>query len=487
MSLWNRMLASRRWLFLPPLVVGVIVIALLARSRKELQRAEVQEAALPIEVIRAQATGLRAEIVGFGTARPQRIWSAVAEVGGRVVDLRPNLRPGVAVSEGEVLVRIDDSDYRLRVQQRTAELRQAESQLEQLEVAWQADRESHGIQQALLAVRADDVERFRQLRGSSVASQVEADASQAAYLQQSQVVQDLSKALATYPAQILSAKAAIQLAQSRLKEAERDVERTEIRAPFTGLLSRATLELDQFLAPNERLFEVHDTEFVEVEAQFSLAQIERLFGSRPIVSADDLVSNQPVSGPEGQPSGSRPIGNPPGGGLPGNGHPGNGIPGNGQDVILGMDLLANLTTRSGNVSLSFSGNVIRVTESLDEQTRTLGVVVRVHNETSEQSQLLRVGAYCEVRLSAQAPAPALVVPRTSVESDQVWLIDEQNRLRRRKIQIAFTQGTLVAVEEGLSVGDLVVIDPPAVAMDGMLTRPIEIEGEATASGRGAQQ
>ncbi len=80
-------------------------------------------------------------------------------------------------------------------------------------------------------------------------------------------------------------------------------------------------------------------------------------------------------------------------------------------------LSAQIITRSGDVSLRFSGQAVRVTESLNEQTRTLGIVIGVRipaiNRPARQRHL-RPGSYCEVTLKSERTASVYLVPRTAL-------------------------------------------------------------------------
>ncbi|MEL7338674.1 MAG: HlyD family efflux transporter periplasmic adaptor subunit, partial [Planctomycetota bacterium] len=232
--------------------------------------------ARPVNVIRATSSNVYPEVVGFGTVTAKRVWTATAQVGGQVVAAHPRLRSGRIVQAGEVLLQIDRRDYELRVGQRSAELAQAKSQVEQIKLAMQSDQASLKIQQELLDVREEDLSRLRQLRQRSAASQTELDAARSSLLQQQQAVQTLLNSLRTAPAKIASAEAALRLAESKVAEAERDLERTTIAAPFHGVLSGVSTEKEQYVAPNQSLFSVMDIAAVEIEAHFSIAQLRRV-------------------------------------------------------------------------------------------------------------------------------------------------------------------------------------------------------------------
>jgi RND family efflux transporter MFP subunit len=299
---------------------------------------------------------------------------------------------------------------------------------------------------------------LRDLRGRAAASQSEADAAQAAFLQQKQTVQTLQNTLTTYPAQIAAAEAAVELASARLAEAQRDVERTNITAPFDGLLAGVTLEPDQYVAPRQQLFQIFDTESVEVEAQFSIAQFQRVLD--PTRTANLAQAAAPISDSKLVAAG----------GSMADRYTRATAP----DSFDVRDFSAAITMRSGDVSLEYAGKPIRMSESLNEQTRTLGIVIGIDNPGGAQGTdgtALRPGAYCEVALKSNDMASTHVVPRTAVNAESLYVVDQDNRLRRRQVQIAFPLREHLAIASGLSDGDLVVVFPPAVAIEGELVKP----------------
>jgi RND family efflux transporter MFP subunit len=446
-------------LFLPPFLVGIATVGVLASSKEELARIESRESAIPLEVVRVALTEVAAEVTGFGTAESRRVWTATAEVGGRVTAVHLNLRSGLSVRAGETLVQIDRTDYELRVGQRQAELAQAEAKRQQTQLARQADEKSLAIQKNLLEVRRSEVERLSQLRKRSASSQGEYDAAVSNALQQSQTVQNLESALMTYPTQIAADQAAIDLAKARLAEAQRDVERTVLSAPFDGVLSGVSLEPDQYVAPGQRLFDVLDSDLIEIEAQFSLSQLGRILR---LASANQT----PLAATDGP---SDPL-------VDGGSMADQWTAFPSQSSLIGTT--ASIAVRSGDLTMRYPATVIRITEALDAKTRTLGVVVQVDNSRSGAADVrfaLRPGAYCEVNLIAEKPTAAHPVPRSSVDADSVYVIDAEHRLRRRPVSVAFAMRDRVAVTSGLSNGELVVVSPPAAAAEGQLVEPIIVE------------
>ncbi|MEL6108333.1 MAG: HlyD family efflux transporter periplasmic adaptor subunit [Planctomycetota bacterium] len=463
--------SSSRWLAVPPILIGVGVVAALASSRKELPRLEATRVATPVEVVAVATHMVFPEILGFGTASARRTWTATAEVAGKVVATHPTLRSGRRVEAGATLLQIDREDYQLRVDQRVAELEQAQSQLAERELAVESDQASLAIQQQLLKVLENDVSRLGQLRERSAASPSELDSKMSAMLQQKQGVQNLLNTLRTSPSQIAAAEASVRLASLRVAEAKRELAKTTILAPFGGVLSDVSIEPSQYVGPNQALFEILDTDALEVEGQFSIEQLDRVVRPREVeTSPTDFVQ------PNGRIQDPAQSGQDESAGLA-------SYDLREEPVGLSRSLTADVTIRSGGVQMNFVAKPYRFTESLDQETRTLGVVVRVDDHSSftfAGESLLKPGTYCEIRLRSRHPFPAIEVPRTSLDDGHVFVVDSNNTVRRRRVDVAFMFQNRVAIASGLGGGDLVVARPSPALRDGDLVnpKPIDVLGES---------
>ena len=102
---------------------------------------------------------------------------------------------------------------------------------------------------------------------------------------------------------------------------------------------------------------------------------------------------------------------------------------------------------------------------------------------------LQRAMYTRVRLAAPSPQPRLVVPATAVHQGELYLVDSDNRLRRRTVDIAFEQGDLAVIGEGLAPGERIVVDDLPLAIDGTLLAPQRdeaLETRIAAAARGTQ-
>ena len=108
---------GRQALILPPVLIGAAVLFAVVARRNTPQQQAIPEASRPLRVITVPRTAVVPRVLGFGTARPGDIWSAVAEVKGRITETHPELKAGAIIRQGETVVRIDPAEYDLQIAQ----------------------------------------------------------------------------------------------------------------------------------------------------------------------------------------------------------------------------------------------------------------------------------------------------------------------------------------------------------------------------------
>src|SRR5262249_19924637 len=122
----------------------------------------------------------------------------------------------------------------------------------------------------------------------------------------------------------------------------------------------------------------------------------------------------------------------------------------------------------------FPGKVTRTAHALDPNTRTLLTQVEVPNPKGA----LRPGMYLQVRftyqrefLPVQIPSAALAI-RTS--GPRVGVLDEQNQVHYRKVQLGRDYGAAVEVVAGLKAGETVIVHPGDDLADGTVVQPVPL-------------
>jgi hypothetical protein len=101
-------------------------------ARQPALREETEQGRL-LRVISVPSVDVIPSVEAFGTVEPGRTWRAVAEVSGRIKSIANNLRAGAIQPAGTVLVTIDPTDYEYSVDRLTAQVEQADAQIEELD------------------------------------------------------------------------------------------------------------------------------------------------------------------------------------------------------------------------------------------------------------------------------------------------------------------------------------------------------------------
>ena len=81
---------------------------------------------------------------------------------------------------------------------------------------------------------------------------------------------------------------------------------------------------------------------------------------------------------------------------------------------------------------------------------------------------LSKGMFVNVVMRARQSMQRVLVPRSAVRGNTVFIADQDDRLRRRAVKILFSQGDISVIEEGVEPGERVVVTDLVPAVDGML-------------------
>lgn len=213
-------------------VGGLITMAALEPTPKKADQAPRGLAIFTEPVTR---TDLKLTVNSQGEVKPRREISLASQIAGRVSSVSPAFIDGGFVRKGEVLVRIEDADYKL------SKIR-AQSQVASAE-------------QALVRVQA------------------EADIAKKDW---EELGEGAASPLALREPQLAEAKAALDAAKAQLSDTELALERTVIRAPFDGRIRTKSVDIGQYVAPGQALGQMFGTDIAEVSLPLSDAELGRL-------------------------------------------------------------------------------------------------------------------------------------------------------------------------------------------------------------------
>lgn len=431
-SLW------RRLLILPPVVVGIAVLAWMAQVREPPLQAEPVEPTRTVRVVEAPLVELVPVAEGYGPVQPAKVWTAVSQVAGRVIEIHPRLRNGEILARQTELLRIDPVDYELA-------LAQSQAELAELSVQEQNARASLEIEQRNLDLARRELARNSDLVKQGTVSQSAVDETERTMLATRAAVQNLRNTLSLIPSQRA-------LLQARADRSARDLEYTRIVAPFDMRVANLAVEADQYVGIGQSLFEGDAIERVEIQAQVAMSALRRLFLGRETPTLDLTRLNELLPN------------------------------------LLGLDPLVRLDL--GNHIAEWQAEFVRFADTVDLQTRTMGVIVAVDRPFDKvrpgYRPPLSKGMFVQVMLRGRSQAPRVIVPRSAVRGGAVLVADDDGRLRRRPVEVLFSQGQVSVISDGLAAGERVVVSDLVPAVEGMLLQvevDRDLEAELAAGGR----
>lgn len=211
-----------------------------------------------------------------------------------------------AVKAGDVLVTIEDDDYRARVAQEEASVAAAEAAITTTDsqITWQQTKIDQIVAQQRSAgaelTRAKTVyDRYKKLIESKVIGTQDLDEATAAYVKAQAAVSETAAQLAAeqtqlgvYQASRKEGEAKLLEAQAALKLAEIDLERTVIKAPIDGVVGNRGVRVGQYVRAGTQLLSLVPTD-VHVVANFKETQLDHMRpGQEVAISIDAFPSEQ---------------------------------------------------------------------------------------------------------------------------------------------------------------------------------------------------
>lgn len=357
------------------LVVASVLLIVLVLTKKDPETKELTELVTSVRVQPIVAAEHQVRIETQGAVRSLREVTLSAEVRGRVVTKAADLVAGGTVRKGQVLVELEAADYK------AAEAR-AKSAVAEAKLALEQE----------LAMAEQAASDWRKL-GRGEASD-----------------------LVLRKPQLAAAEARLESAEAELLRAQRDVERTAIRAPFDARVRATMVEVGAVLAPGTPVAELYSPEELEVRLPFSLLDYGFLKqgGDSPFL----------------------------------------------------------LTATVGGEVRSWPAVLDRIDGEVQRSTLSAFGIARIKPDA--RGQLPPVGLFVEAEVPGQRLEDVVVLPRAAVRGrDEVWVAQE-GRLAKREVSILRTTAEELVVRGEFEAGDQLVLTRLAAPMAGM---KVEIRDE----------
>lgn len=423
---------------------GVMAASVLVATRPEPVRSDSGQELPRVQVVAAAKVQVARSWRGWGVADALVRADVPARVTATVEQVPAAVQAGQPVERDQLLVELDASDFvrdRDIARQRLAEV---EALLAQLAVEKERLEERLAIERANLALTEAERQRVEQLFAGKVASQQDFDSVRRSELTARAALNLTTESYDRIAPRQAALEAQKQAQYASLQLAEQNVSRCRIVSPIDGVLQAVDVKAGENVAAGQRVARVVDLSRVEVPLQLPSASLGE-------VSVGDTVRLTPGSGAD---DGQR----------------------------------------------AWTATVTRVAPESDAQARTITVFAELAQPDARQrfarqgdAKLLLPGLFVEAVVTTQATSPRLVVPRRSVRSGRLFIVDDgvvQSRPARIDWVIEGKPAGLATgagddqwavIDDVIGEGDAVVLSPGPSLLDGAKVAAVPIStGEVAA-------
>jgi multidrug efflux system membrane fusion protein len=354
---------------------------------------DLPEAVVRVEGATFKRTTFPVIVKSQGTVQPRTRSTLLPEVSAKVIEVSPSFRPGGFFSTGDVLLKLDPVDYETAIVLAKATLSQAE------------------------VILAEEKAKADQARENWKALGKQGEPSP----------------LALRLPQVAKADADVAAAKAQIAKAERDLERTVIRAPYEGQVLEQLVDVGQFVTQGTPLGKIFAVDYVEI--RLPLPEREMRFLNLPERFRDGATS-----------AASAPV--------------------NLKSVVDGKPAL-------------WSGVIVRVESAIDESTRQITAVAQVNDPYARRQDdrpPLKIGQFVEAEVEGERLEDVFIIPRRAVRAgNEIILITPENKLRRLTVEPLISEVSQIVISATAPTspkeGDVLCLTPIPFAAEGATVLP----------------
>ena len=410
-----------KFVVLTLLLVAVAAFLAACGGSKANVRKEEKANTPPPAVDVTTATAIKRDLPRFfeatGSLAGDQQTDVAPQTSGKVVAVGVDI--GSPVRRGQMLVRLDDAELKLRVEQAAAQVNQAKAAVRQAEEKiglrpGQAFDPNRVAEVAAARVTLDLAEKNLRRAEKLIES---GDVSRSFYDQQRAQRDQLKEQYDVALAQARQNYAGVEVARTNVANAEaalalakQNLSYAVIPSPMDGFVSERTADLGEYVSPQQKVATVVRTNPLRVR----------------------------IDVPE------------------------QAIP----EVRVGQSVSA---TTSAWPDRNFSGRVARIAPNVSAQSRTLTVEAEIDNSNGA----LKPGQFATVRILEERAEPAVLVPARAVVTEagvsRVFVIKD-GHAEQRLVQTGQTEGDLIEIKQGVAADELVATSNQQQLTDGVAVK-----------------
>ncbi len=384
---------------------GVSINYALKELKRQPEQKDVSREGPLVETVLTRTESLPVMIHTNGQVVPRVQINLVPEVSGKVTAVHPSMTVGGTFRTGDVLVTIDASDYELAVARAKAGVDQAHSAVGQARA--QIATAETALQQEE-AEAAISIEEWNQLNPGTTPPPLVARTPQ---------VNAARAAVASAKAQLASAEAMVKSAFTTLADAELDLARTEVAAPFNGRVLSESVDIGQFVSTGMTLAHVYGSDEAKITVPLEQRQLRWL----------SLDPNGPA-------------------------------------------MTVRVTGSVNGNTHTWIGRAVRTAGEVDARSRMTDLIIEVKREDNADLPPLVPGMFVEVDLTGRTVDNVIRLPRRALhDGDTIWIYNE-GKLNYRSVSVTHTDRESLWITTGLEPDERVIISPIDAHTEGMTIR-----------------
>lgn len=396
------------------LALGIVGAFWLVTHRKTVEPVPHKKLTPLIEVEEIGLVDHQPVIRSQGRVLPRKEVGVIPLIGGQVIEVSAKLNEGYLVDADEILVRIDDKDYRLNLRRAEADILAAKASMTNA-LAQVASAQAQASQaEARLAVEEAEANAAREEW-----QLLKKDGEPPALLLREPQIREARTAITAARALGESASAGIESGQASLlaavaakERAQLDLERCIIRAPFDARVVRGTVDLASTVSPASTVAVLQRIDFAEVRLPLSRRQLK-------LLGAVAAAKQHPVR------------------------------------VTIGVH--------------EWAAQFDRLLGVVDAVTHTQSVIAHVANPYNSEGAALKFGTFVRAELKGSMQGDVAVLPEVALRPDDSVYLFKNGKLSRKTVRIIERiDGEVVVV--GLSAGERVCVTELDSFVDGMSVR-----------------
>lgn len=420
-------------------IVGLLVlmasfgiVLYLANTRPQIQQTPLDQALPQVQVIKAAPVAVHLQWSGYGSVSAMDRSDVPSRVTSTVKTMSPNLEAGNTVKAGDLLVILDDSDFRQQQQIAQQNIAQIKANLEKLnsEESFLTQQKKLDDEDVQLSTR--EWQRTKELFDRKAGTQQDVDRASQTLL----IKQKTQLATAQQLDQLANRRnelnAQLQAQQASLQRATLDVQRCRITSPMDGVLQSLDVDLGEMVTSGKRIARVVNLIRMEVALQLPAS-------ARSAVGIGDRVMISPV----------------------------------------------------GLENLQWPNTITRIAPEDDPTTRTLTVYVQF-DATSSDTAALSPGRYVQGVVQSHKIEQHWLAPSRSVQADQIMIVREgrvmtleariTHLLKEHFPSLNLPDESWAILGTELQPGDAIILTPSRLVSDGKQVAPVVVADQSTLGG-----